>query len=222
MLEISQNGTDAEIARYLSVTEKSYRTNGQGKKEYIEFLSFDDFLSDAFITRLFDVLISWGMNDRGAKLIDVTTFSNSLRNNTTDIFALQHHNYIITDVNISEVQPILKKLYDNLDLVEHAKPKFVTYAKTFHLLFPNLFPPMDRKFTLTFFNENLPKDDERSFLLMMRLFDYYIKFSKTHNLSQFVDKNGWNQNIPKILDNLIIGYFHYGNVWWKSEIGENN
>jgi hypothetical protein len=122
-----------------------------------------EYFSDEYIELIYIILISWNMNSRGAKLAEYDVFCDSIRSNKEVIYRLQDQN--LETAKIDTIKKYLWKLFENLSLVAPGKPKFVTYTKTFHFLFPELFPPMDRAYTLKFYygHTNLPKKDERQF-----------------------------------------------------------
>jgi hypothetical protein len=104
----------------------------------------------------------------------------------------------------------IKKLFNELELVDTKTP-LVTFSKTLHFILPNLIAPIDRKYTLRFF---YGKNPEGCFTSRQKQFDVFWKIEmefskyaqKQKELSSFVEVNGWNRSIPKVLDNAVIGY----------------
>jgi hypothetical protein len=94
-----------------------------------------------------------------------------------------------------------------LKLVANGKPKLVTFSKTLHFFLPDLVVPIDRKYTLQFFygSTYVPKSDQKQFQRFMEIEQQYLKLQSNIDFSKFIDDK-WNLNIPKTLDNLIIGY----------------
>ncbi len=125
---------------------------------------------------VYTTLISWNMNGRGAKLNDFDLFKETIRNNKSKINSLM--NYKIEKLNEKEKADVLRiseELFNNLELVGKSwtgnkiKSKLVTFSKTLHFLIPDLFVPIDRRYTLDFFydnkmvptNSNVKKNNEK-------------------------------------------------------------
>jgi hypothetical protein len=78
-----------------------------------------------------------------------------------------------------------------------------------HFLLPNLCIPIDRKYTLNFFYNNTYLNSKKEFEIYTQINKLFLKIYNTHDLSVYLE-NGmiiWNTTIPKILDNIVIGYF---------------
>ena len=67
--------------------------------------------------------------------------------------------------------------------------------------------PVDRKYTLAFFGYkyNIPKELPKQFELYQNLFLAFTELSHNFDLKKY-SKSRWNENIPKVLDNIVIGY----------------
>ena len=67
--------------------------------------------------------------------------------------------------------------------------------------------PIDRAYTIRFFhnNTNVPKTDDNQFQMYERIFEQFRQLALAYDFNKYQDKK-WNQSIPKIIDNLIIGY----------------
>jgi hypothetical protein len=94
-----------------------------------------------------------------------------------------------------------------LNLVATGKPILVTASKTLHFFMPNLIVPIDRKYTLNFFNgnESVPTKIEKQFQVFIKIQREFSLFSATHDLTAYKDER-WNLTIPKVMDNMIIGF----------------
>ena len=77
-----------------------------------------------------------------------------------------------------------------------------------HFILPELIGPIDRRYTITFFDgyQHIDKDKESQFFQFMQIHTKYAAFAKKVDLSNYIDKDSWNRSIPKIIDNIIIGY----------------
>ena len=112
-----------------------------------------------------------------------------------------------SDFSVENYRETLKVLFAKLELTKETSP-LVTFSKTLHFLLPDLIVPIDRKYTLSFFKKNHRgtfRDEESQFSVFMDIQCAYSTFARKHNLKGYIDDR-WNQNIPKIMDNLVIGY----------------
>jgi len=200
--------TDRQIATYLNRVRDKYRHGDASWYLYREMVwDYGGYSSDQ-IERLYAVLMSWGMNSRGAKLVSFERFLASIKKNRKIIESLSEQRIQKIDSfdNPAVLLP-LKHLFKSLAIVPSGKPRFVSFSKTMHFLCPHLIAPMDRKYTLTFFRKNpasLPSKPERQFELFKMIMEDYRVFVAEHKLKGFMDKR-WNLSLPKICDNIIIG-----------------
>jgi len=203
--------TDNNIAKYLQIVKKEYRLLDPGSYLYIELLKTKDInkkFTKKYIELIYVTLSAWNMNSRGAQLEDFNIFLKKLEQNKKTIIKLSnYHINKITDKEADDVFVILSDLYKNMKLTK-TKTNIVTFSKTLHFLLPNLIVPMDRKYTLSYFynsiNLNQPWENEFN-KYYFPIFKECISFAKNKDLKKYVDKN-INQTIPKIIDNIIIGY----------------
>ena len=75
-----------------------------------------------------------------------------------------------------------------------------------HFLLPDLFMPIDRRYTLRFFYELKPVNEKQCFF---QVFEQFRLFAQEHHeiLKAQVDKNShWNRNVSKVIDNIIIAF----------------
>lgn len=167
-----------------------------------------------FAELVYATLDSWNMNHRGAALSCFHVFQKSILQNTVvrnEVDSLSK--YRLENLQSTDwlIEPV-RSLFKNLHLVAPGKPKFVTYAKTLHFLLPHLFAPMDRRYTLQYFYNytSVPKSDELQVQMYCDLLEEFRKFASRHKtkLTEFLDTKNmkWNQSVPKIIDNMIIGY----------------
>ena len=144
------------------------------------------------------------MNSRAAKLQDFDLFEKSIVQNKKQLIAL--FDKTIFDLNKVELKDEIYFLFNSLDLVHIGKPPLVTFSKTMHFFLPKLISPIDRRYTLTYFynNVNVPNTIEKQFAKFWAIQQKYLGIATEYNLSNFVD-NKWNSTIPKVVDNIIIG-----------------
>jgi len=163
----------------------------------------DDFMELVYVT-----LSAWNMNSRGAKLSDFQKFRESIRSNKESILKLSKYKINnFSETEFDDVVNISEYLFKNLNLVATDKPRLVTFSKTLHFLLPDLVVPIDRTYTLKFFynNTNVDKDLNLQFQKFSSILNECLKFTSKTRLDLKLNAS-WNQNIPKIIDNIIIGY----------------
>jgi len=197
-----------EITRLLKSTADTYRPYDPGQYLYNLVIDFpkESRFSEKFIELTYTTLISWNMNQRGAKLSDYDLYMKSLIENKNLIQSLQNERIEKID-NVNEILQSLKHLFENLKLVAKDKPKLVTFSKTLHFFLPNLLMPIDRSYTIRFFYKNtgVPQADEKQFEMYKDIFLQFRQLSMSYDFELHLD-NKWNRNIPKMIDNLVIAY----------------
>jgi hypothetical protein len=200
------------IVESLEQTKMFYRQYDPGWYLYRKIVSESEIsakFSKPFIELIYVTLAAWNMNSRGAKLADWDTFRSSIVQHKRLFVELANHR--IDRLSEKQLEDLLKsnikKLFFNLTLVAEAKPRLVTYSKTIHFMLPKLLVPIDRKYTLNYFYKhgNVPRSIERQFELFCEIQMEFRRFCAKVPLGQFRDRI-WNANIPKTMDNIIIGY----------------
>lgn len=195
------------ISKSLDKTKEDYRRLDPGWYLYRELLKFDNSakFKDDFIELVYVTLTAWNMNSRGAKLQKYDLFKKSIVDNKNIINQL--NDIKLSDISNQDVQDILEKLFVNLNLVDNLKPRLVTYSKTLHFFLPDLVGPIDRTYTLQYFYNNtyVPKSLENQFKRFIEIQNQYSILSQKISLKEYIDPV-WNSTIPKIVDNIIIGY----------------
>ena len=206
------NEINSDVETLVNIVTKEYRKYDPGN--YLYRLLFEqpnggDHFSEEFLELVYVTLTAWGMRSRWASLTEFEVFRDSIITYEDAIKSLK--GFRIESIKKDKIKCILeaqKILYDDLELVPPNKPKLVAFSKTMHFLLPNLFVPMDRKYTLGYFlgYTSFSGNSDREFNLYSSLYLEFLEFSATHpELLGFIDDN-WNQTIPKILDNIIIGF----------------
>jgi len=164
-----------------------------------------DFRSNDFLQRVYDMLVAFKMNSRGARLSEPADFKRTLKKHADMIQSFAKFKLEKIKESDSGLTDSICFLFDNLELVQTKSP-LVTFSKTMHFLLPDLFMPIDRRYTLRFFYESTPANQKACFL---QVFEQYRQFAHQHSeaLKALVNpKSRWNRSIPKVIDNVIIGY----------------
>ena len=207
-----------EINNCLKKVEDEYRPNSAANylynlilKEHIDNKCIN-IKNRCFIDMLWATLDAWNMNSRSAKLADIEDFKKKLIDNTEVTEAIESlKKYSIEDLSEKNdkskgIFEQLKTLFNMLKLTD-TDTKLVTFSKTMHFLLPNLIVPIDRKYTLKFFELNINNAKDEEFDHFTNIESTFGLFASEVNLDDFVSKNSkWCKYKTKIIDNIIIGY----------------
>lgn len=190
----------------LEITKTTYRSYDPAYYLYNQVLAYDyenKFTHD-FVELLYVTLTAWGMNSRKAKLSEFDIFENTILSHKEDFDKLKDKKIISLD---NDCLLVLNNLFVELELVASDVP-LVTFSKAMHFILPELIGPIDRRYTITFFDgyQHIDKDKESQFFQFMQIHTKYAAFAKKVDLSSYINKDSWNRSIPKIIDNIIIGY----------------
>ena len=162
-----------------------------------------DIFSDKFLELVYKMLVAFKMNSRGAKLS--VDFKETVKEHADTIQSLAKYKLEKVKATDEAFTATLDSLFGNLRLTQ-TKSSLVTFSKAMHFLLPDLFMPIDRRYTLRFFYELSPVNEKQCFL---QVFEQFRQFAHEHHetLKAQVDKTShWNRNIPKVIDNVIIAY----------------
>ncbi|MBJ6799760.1 hypothetical protein [Geomonas propionica] len=190
---------DATLSLYQKIITKHREAND------IKSLINDD----DFIKLIHSTLRAWDMDQRGARMACVEDFSRSVRNYTENLAEL--YNYKLYDDifdDLSEIKRMLKPVFLNLKVMESTR-KIVGVSKVLHFLLPDLIMPIDGKFTLNGvfgYNKN-SKDHDEEFKTFCEVLDRFYEIKERLDLGpEDVDGEQWNQSVPKLIDNALIGF----------------
>lgn len=151
-----------------------------------------------FIELIYATLVSWDMNSRGAKIKYFDDFFENIRGNKRKFLQLSNLKlYEISD--IEKVKSNIEDLYSKLNFMI-SNARLVANSKLMHFILPDLVMPMDRTNTLMFFYGNTNESKNK----FLRIFECSWHVAKDTDLSKYLDSE-WNQTIPKIIDNAIMG-----------------
>jgi hypothetical protein len=200
---------DDTIKNYLNITKEKYRgATPKASLLYSKVRSYKgDKFTDEFIRLIYDTLSAWGMNSRGARLNKLSIIKKSLQENKERILSLNC--FTIKDIEKNmNIQNTLRYLFKYLQLVDAGKTPLVTFSKTMHFYFNNLIVPIDRTYTAQFFNKNVPSKKEKQWDYFITIEKAFSLFSNKIDIGKYIDEER-NWNIPKTIDNMIIGYIKY-------------
>ena len=170
---------------------------------------FKDKFSNEFLGLLYIALKAWNMDSKLDKLKPFPIFAESIKKHQADFEKLRLYkieNFDEIDPDEYEEGEIFEDLFYDLEVVD-SKMSIVTISKVLHYMLPDLIVPIDREFTMQFFYGKKNKCSsimKEPFYIFWELETIFSEFVKRNDVSQYID-NIWNMNIPKILDNAIIG-----------------
>jgi len=195
------------LAASLDKTAKEYRLHDPGWYLYRMIINYNgDKITNDFVQLVYVTLCAWNMNSRGAKLSEYDDFEKSIFAHGQTLQQLAKHEIHSLNDNI-DLQKRLEELFFSLNLVAPGKPILVTASKMLHFFMPNLIVPIDRKYTLNFFNGNVNVNPniKNQYQMFLRIQKEFSRFSSAHNLTIYKDER-WNLTVPKVMDNMIIGF----------------
>ena len=178
-----------------------------------------DFLSEGHIEMVYATLVAWGMHRTGkggSKMPNFKDFSNSIKSVSSTLYKYQHTK--IENVSANDIAQVIAELSDicfgvNSIKASTTKSKFVSASKTLAHILPDLVPPMDRQYTIKFFNKrkanyNLTIKDEKQFFeaVLHCMWEFYQNHNILNNLRPLI-QNGSCSSLPKLFDDLIIATF---------------
>lgn len=186
------------------------------------------YLSERHVEMLYATLTAWGMHRMGdlkttkTKLTDWPTFSHSIATQAAALEAFRNKAFLSMTVDAySEAIMDLRPIYRTLNLSVSRASVVVNSKALFHLL-PDLVPPIDRQFTLRFFQQPSDhwRDSNGKFRMVNLPAGFDNQFGLFHDicvsLKQLADDVGaalfererqaHGVVAPKALDNAIVSY----------------
>lgn len=165
--------------------------------------------SESFLPKVYVTLEKWGMNERGARMVDLPTMCESIHFYGEYLSKL--YKYRLEALSENDVQTVLfqlKGLFCSLKIMA-TKRRIVGVSKTLHFLLPDLVMPVDSEFTLKAFYGYNRYDDgaEKEFKTYSNIFTKSYSIAKRLNLATSdVDGWRWSCSVPKLIDSAIIGF----------------
>jgi hypothetical protein len=150
------------------------------------------------VRSIYDTLISWGMNIRGAKMKPYAAFVTEIQNNSGAFQNVEASAASFSWTNRAAVLQSLSALYASLALMT-TSGKLVSNSKCFHFVFPSLCLPMDRKHTLQKLYGNQGESPAKFLEVLEPTYDV---IAGIQNPQQYFD-NQWNTCETKLVDNAI-------------------
>ncbi len=209
----------AEFAQSLEAFERSKLFSGPSvyfHKRTLKHLrnhksAADALTDDSYLEALYATLTAWGLHRMGpgnAKLLDFDNMRRNLRRCTDLIRALE--SYDLSNLDPLNVQQITRKLCTLLERarVSRARTFLVSSTKAVHHLLPSLVPPVDHRYTLSFFFHNITLDGDNDQEVFSTIFPYFYEMAQSNAklIRDAVGRGKMNTSESKIIDNAIVGY----------------
>ena len=184
-------------------------------------------LDDNFVECLYAVLTAWGMHrmgSRGARMEEFAAFTESLLSELPGIVKLEHHLKRLVDgtktqlpqlptVEVPVLTEELWSLISRLKLGKSDDTKIVLGSKALHHLFPELFPPIDRRYTLRFFlgRETLAAESESDAFREIFTRFHQIATNCAPTIQSLMEEGSLEErymrtSCTKMIDNAIVGF----------------
>jgi len=185
--------TDKQLKYHLRVINKLRECEPEERKKL--------FTNDDFLRLVHGVVKKW-VEYRRAKVVDFERFKNEIKRESFAIFELLPYELNKIDkekweeIKHEKLNPLFRRLR-----VMKGNRQIVGVSKTLHHLLPDLIPPIDNEYILTFYGNKSLKDEHVS-----RVLDMFYFICKELNLTENDLRKKWDTSIPKLIDNAIVGY----------------
>lgn len=161
-----------------------------------------------FAVALYATLIAWGMGRRSVQLVGLNKFAKGLKRiaRRPEFTELSHETLASLGRNAEEVAGDVWTLIEVLAPTE-SKSKLVAGTKTLHHIFPDLVPPIDRKYTGGFFDMRFSNSARHSadFVKVFCLLAYAANRLRESPSVRNRLGRGMHTSLPKVLDNALVG-----------------
>lgn len=158
---------------------------------------------ETFARSLYDTLAAWGMNQRGAELVEFTTFRERLQQAAEMLAPFESMR--IGGVDGPRMSSELSRVLSTVRFSESLN-WVVSGTKTIHHLLPDLVPPMDRAYTRPFFYWHMPQFQNNASGFFNDAFPQFARIAQQAKVEALVTGEGWRTSAPKLIDNAIVAF----------------
>lgn len=187
---------EKKLEQYKKVVEKLRSSQERGKL----------FANDEFLREVYESVKKW-VEYRGAKMVEFENFRDSIKENLQILLELVPYKLNeLEGKNWEEVKDKIKKgLFTEKNefklKVMKGSSQLVGFSKTLHHLLPDLIPPIDREYVLSFCGEAPPWKEPEKFFDVLEVFH-----SICRNLTENDCRGKWDTSVPKLVDHAIVGF----------------
>lgn len=161
----------------------------------------------ALVEAIYATLASWGMHrmgPRGAKLVDFDAFEAGIVKALPLLVGIESRK--LPTLSMEEAGPVGDTIWEAITLVHASasETQIVAGSKVLHHLLPDLIPPIDRTYTLTFFysHKTLAAPEDKTFAEIFPLFRSIAADARASVLRT----GPMYSSATKTIDNAIVGY----------------
>ncbi len=209
--------TKAEFLKYVDIHNSVYRAHSDSKSNYLDLIrrhnsanDYERLLTQSdYVDLAYRTLNDWNMNQRGARLVSLADFKNSILSHAKELSEMRYYRLELLDSwAATDALSKLKPLFFDLKVMQ-TQGRIVGVSKTLHFLLPNLVMPVDRRNILDLLYLGAPysSNPEKEFRYFGEIFEEYRQLCNKLLLCKAdVDDSGWNTSIPKMIDNALIAF----------------
>lgn len=169
----------------------------------------DAVVDESFLESLYATLTAWGMHRMGpggAKLVEFERFVQGFASQRAQIREIEHLK--LEAVSTADLRHVCQEVWRIISTlaVSASETKIVAGSKALHHVLPELVPPIDREYTLSFFygHKTLNRGDQRTFAEIFPQF-HRILLSCQEEVKARIG-SGMNTSSTKVIDNSLVGY----------------
>jgi hypothetical protein len=191
-----------DFKKYFSIVIKEYRVSDMANHYYRKILKDNKkglkvlLKDDEYLSLIYFTLDAWNMNQRGAKLGKFESFKKSVLNLRNNLIYFEDKNFSTIETEENK----LKEIFNNIVVCTQTK-KLIAHSKTLHFLLPNIFFPIDNKYTLKIFGNS--KNDFKKYYSIHKKF---VEIYNDKRIKKIIDEEKIELPVTKVFDNAVIGY----------------
>jgi hypothetical protein len=166
---------------------------------------------DEYPEAIYATLTAWGMNRLGGgpKLKDYPDFKENLLSIVDYLEEIRNYNII----GIDQIKNSIEDIFTKLDPSENER-NLIAKSKTLHHLNPEIFPPIDKRYTLELLTKikdlnpapSMNSVSFKNFWNILMCFKLIITHLGFESLRNCIGKEIMDTSVTKIIDNAIIGF----------------
>jgi hypothetical protein len=217
-IEVKLENLKKDFRKYFCIVRNEYRVSDKADKFYQTILKYNKdglnklLKNDEYLSLIYFTLDAWNMNQREAKLKNFKFFKKSVLNIKRELFDIQNKIFYSDKIKKEE----LEKLFNGIDICVQ-ESKLVAHSKTLHFLLPNVFFPIDNRYTLKIFSDS-KENFEKYFYIHQEFNKIYNDINIKKIINEIVNEFKSDLPITKIFDNAVIGYIIYKEHIERNEI----
>lgn len=171
----------------------------------MELEDLDRVLEDGeFFHSLRETLRQWDMDSRGARLGSEHDWLETFYTQKETLEWLWTQRLDDPSLDIEKIATDAWSILSGGRIMA-SKSQLVGGTKVLHHLLPNLIPPIDRRYTCSFFQWHGPQIQREPWDVFSDILSHSALIARDVQPGDYVG-SGWNSSLTKVLDNAIVGY----------------